>query len=323
MNLIFFDMEGPLSMQDNACEMMKLFPRGGEIFDVIKRYDSLLAAEGGDHYDPGYGVALIVPFLIHHGITVDDMSRLADRAVIIDGARELIASLKRWQVFCVTTSYEQYVARIMQRVGIDRHNVACTRFPLQRYRSLACENDHALVHRIEEEMLSLSREDVAGIKSCLDRFFKVELPRTSFGVAIAEMKPMGGRPKAAALRNFARIRGQFPEQVVAVGDSITDSRMLETVDREGGLAIAFNASEHALYYATVGLASTSIADLKPILDIWEKGGREAVKQAIERESKKQTESSKFQWLADRCNLDEALQLHRKARQRVRQTAGLG
>jgi len=321
MNLIFLDMEGPLSMQDNTREMMKLFPRGEEIFEIIKRYDNLLAKEGGDYYDPGYGVALVAPFLIHHGITAEDMGQLADRAVIVDGARELIASLKRWQAFCVTTSYEQYVARVMQRVGIQLQDVACTRLPIERYRSLASEEDHALIHGIEEKILSLSREDVEGIKSCLDRFFKVELPKTSFGLAIAEMKPMGGRRKASALRNFARVLGQFPEQVVAVGDSITDSRMLETVDREGGLAIAFNANEHALYYATVGLASTSIADLKPILDAWEKGGREAVKQAIERANRASAET-KLQWLADSYDREEVLQLHKKVRQQVRQAAGL-
>jgi predicted HAD superfamily phosphohydrolase len=322
MNLIFLDMEGPLSMQDNTREMMKLFPHGIEIFEIIKRYDNLLAKEGGDYYDPGYGVALVAPFLIHHSITAEDMSQLADRATIVDGARELITSLKRWRAFCVTTSYEQYVARVMQRVGIHLQNVACTRFPIERYRSLASKADHDLVHSIEEELLSLSREDVKGIKSCLDRFFKVGLPKTSFGLAIKEMKPMGGRRKASALRNFARVLGQFPEQVVAVGDSITDSRMLETVDREGGLAVAFNANEHALYYATVGLASTNIGDLKAILNAWEKGGREAVKQAIERANRASAEP-KLHWLADSYDREEVLQLHKKVRQQVRQAAGLG
>jgi len=39
MNLICFDLEGPLAPQDNAYELMKLFPRGGKIFEVISRYD--------------------------------------------------------------------------------------------------------------------------------------------------------------------------------------------------------------------------------------------------------------------------------------------
>lgn len=39
MNLICFDLEGPLAPQDNAYELMKLFPRGGKIFEVLSRYD--------------------------------------------------------------------------------------------------------------------------------------------------------------------------------------------------------------------------------------------------------------------------------------------
>ena len=55
MNLLFLDMEGPLSIQDNAYEMMEMFPHGGRIFDLVKRYDRLLSQEGRDDYDPGDG----------------------------------------------------------------------------------------------------------------------------------------------------------------------------------------------------------------------------------------------------------------------------
>ncbi|MCK4697702.1 MAG: hypothetical protein KAT53_05290, partial [Dehalococcoidia bacterium] len=115
-------------------------------------------------------------------------------------------------------------------------------------------------------------------------------------------------------------RGQFPEQVVVVGDSITDSRMLETVGRAGGLAIAFNANEYALPYATMGLASTNLGDLKIVLNAWEKGGRNAVKQAIEAHGKGKGEL-KFQWLEGRDNLEEPLQIHLRIRRQVRQEAG--
>ena len=35
MNVICFDIEGPLSPKDNAYELMKLFPGGGKIFEII------------------------------------------------------------------------------------------------------------------------------------------------------------------------------------------------------------------------------------------------------------------------------------------------
>jgi len=260
MNLIFFD----------------LFPDGDQVLEVISRYDDLLALEGRDDYDPGDKLALIIPFLIHHGVTEEDIRGLAERAAIVAGARELIMSLNHWQVYCISTSYEQYANRIMQRVGIAPENLACTRFPIDRY--------HSLAHR--------------------------------------EVKPMGGRRKAAALRRFARTHRQFPEQVVVVGDSITDARMLETVDRAGGLAIAFNANEYSLPYATVGLASTNISDLKILLDAWEKGGRMAVEQAVTGQGGKgKGEEPIFHWLEGVSDLEEPLQIHQRIRRLVRQEAG--
>ena len=59
MNLICFDLEGPLVPQDNAYELMKLFPSGGKIFEVISRYDDLLTLEGRADYEPGDCVARI------------------------------------------------------------------------------------------------------------------------------------------------------------------------------------------------------------------------------------------------------------------------
>ncbi len=317
MNLIFLDMEGPLSVQDNAYEMMELFPDGGRIFDLVKRYDRLLSLEGRDDYDPGDGLVRIVPFLIHHGVTADDMASLAERAAIMDGAQELIAGLDGWEVFCVTTSYEQYATRIMQRVGIDLNRLACTRFPIERCYELITDADRVLIQDVEQEILGLGPDDDTKLRERLDRFFVVDLPRTPFGQTVQAMRAMGGRKKAAALRNFARVRGQFPEQVVAVGDSVTDSRMLEAVDREGGLAIAFNATEDAIYYATAGVASSSLGDIQFLLDAWVDGGRDAAASAIA-----ERKVGRFQWLADNRDLDELLRMHLEYRRLVRQAAGL-
>ncbi len=80
MNLICFDLEGPLSPQDNAYELMKLFPNGDKIFEVISRYDDLLTLEEREDHEPGDTLALIVPFLVLHNITEADITHLAGKA---------------------------------------------------------------------------------------------------------------------------------------------------------------------------------------------------------------------------------------------------
>ena len=51
--IICFDLEGPLSPQDNAFEVMKLIPNGDKIFEILSRYDDILALEGREGYEPG------------------------------------------------------------------------------------------------------------------------------------------------------------------------------------------------------------------------------------------------------------------------------
>lgn len=116
-----------------------------------------------------------------------------------------------------------------------------------------------------------------------------------------------------AAGDFARRKGCTLADVVAVGDSITDAAMLQAVHRAGGLAIAFNANQYALSHASVGLASTDLRELRPVLTIWREGGREAVKSVLAG----QTNPA---WLGGGGEFDEVLALHMKMRRLVRNAA---
>src|SRR4030043_400511 len=93
-NFICFDLEGPLSPQDNAYELMKLFPNGDKVFEVISRYDDLLTLAEREDYEPGDTLALIVPFLILHDISENDITTLATKASLTGGAQKLISWLQ-------------------------------------------------------------------------------------------------------------------------------------------------------------------------------------------------------------------------------------
>jgi energy-converting hydrogenase A subunit R len=96
--------------------------------------------------------------------------------------------------------------------------------------------------------------------------------------------------------------------------------MLETVDREGGLAVAFNANQYALPYATCGLASTHISDILPLLEAWGQGGREAARQWVSRQGDT-GHRSRFHWLAG-GDYEVALPVHREVRRLVRSRAAM-
>jgi len=324
MSLICFDLEGPLATQDNAYELMKLFPDGGRIFEVISRYDDLLTMEARLDYEPGDTLALIAPFLVYHGITEDDISALARKATLTEGAISLISRLSAqgWRIFCISTSYEQYAKHIAHRLDIFSQNVACTSFPLDKFSNELCKEDFRYLEAVEKDILNRHPVDDNWIKKRLDRFYWKESPKTGLGLLIEQVQPVGGQRKVEALQHFTTAHEQPLSESVVVGDSITDFKMLQAVDQAGGLAIAFNANEYALPYATIGLASTHLDDLRPVLEAWQKGKRSAVEKLVRDKEKVGGSGNRghFHWLTGLKNIGAPLKIHKQIRHVVREEA---
>jgi len=315
-----------LSPQDNAYELMKLFPNGDKVFEVISRYDDLLTLEEREDYEPGDTLALIAPFLVLHNISENDIASLASNASFTGGAEKLISWLqsKGWKVFCITTTYEPYAMRLTQKLGIYAHNVACTSLPWDRLRLTLGKEELALLKQAEEDILTMKPvADDDRIKRSLDYFFWEKLPTTDLGEAIREVKPVGGRRKVSALSRFATKYDQPLGNWVVVGDSITDFRMLKAVDAAGGLAIAFNANEYALPYATMSLASTSISHLTEVLEPWRKSQRKETEKVIKEKEKSggSDDTGYLHWLAGRKDINEIIEIHKRIRHLVREEAG--
>ena len=326
MNFICFDLEGPLSPQDNAFELMKLFSDGEKVFEVISRYDDLLTLEEREDYEPGDTLALIVPFLVLHNVSEDDITTLAVKASLTSGAYQLIFWLQSrgWKVFCISTSYEQYAIHITQKLGIYAHNVACTSFPLYKFRATLCKEDQQLLQQAEADILTMYPvTDDNRIKQYLDDFSWQRLPATDAGSAMRQVEPVGGRRKVAALERFAAKYEESLSRWVVIGDSITDFRMLQVVEAAGGLAIAFNANEYALPSATMGLASTFISDLTDVLTAWKEGSRQKAERIVREKEKTGGEGDRgnFHWLSGRKDLDAVVTIHKRLRRLVREAAG--
>ena len=323
---ICFDLEGPLSPQDNAYDLMKLFPNGDKIFEVISRYDDLLTLEERKGYEPGDTLALIVPFLILHNISEDNIATLAAKASLTGGAAKLISWLQHssWKIFCISTTYEQYATHITQKLDFYAHNVASTPFPLDKFRATLTKAESQLLKQAEEDILTMRPvDDDERIKQSLDKFFWERLPATELGAAIKEVKPIGGRRKVDALTRFADKNDQPLAKWVVVGDSITDFRMLQAVEEAGGLAIAFNANEYALPYATIGLASTLISDLQEVLEAWQKKDRGWTERVVKYKEKWGTkgDNNNFHWLSGRKDIKDVIDVHKRIRKLVREEAG--
>ena len=180
------------------------------------------------------------------------------------------------------------------------------------------------MQQAEQDILTMRPvTDDDRIKRSLDHLFWEQLPTTNLGMAIKEVKPIGGQRKVTALSKFADKYGQPLSNWVVIGDSITDFRMLQAVEEAGGLAVAFNANEYALPYSTMSLASTFISDLREIMEVWPKSRRSGVERVVKWREKigGKGDRSYFHWLSARKDIDEVVKIHKRIRRLVREEAG--
>ena len=265
--MICFDLEGPLSPQDNAYEVMRLAENGGAVFEALSEYDDILALENREGYEPGDTLKLIVPFLQYYGITENDIKNVSKTAVLVNGMDTTIDWIidEGIPVRIISTSYEQHAYSIGERLKIPPSDIASTRLNLA---DLLDEEIVLRLKQIEKEILSkgLSEKCV----KLLDTLY------FSYGLFNKiKIRVVGGQRKVDALLNFAKDQGVDIENVIAIGDSITDFKMLREVSKGGGLSIAFNANQYCLPYANVSLATLDGRALIPILNEFFKEGKSA------------------------------------------------
>ncbi|NOZ95499.1 MAG: hypothetical protein GXP47_12300 [Acidobacteria bacterium] len=325
MPAVCFDLEGPLSPQDNAYEVMGLFENGYRIFEVISRYDDVIALEGREDYEPGDTLKLIVPFLLYHGVTEDDIARVSSGAALVDGVGETVRRLKEWgfEVHVISTSYSQHAHTIASRIGIGPGDVACTRLPLDEFRQEIGPGDLALVEEMERQIPGLLGADDDTLKAVLDGFFFERLDGTPLGDIMDRVRVVGGSRKVEALEGFIRSDGLAMDEVVAVGDSITDYKMLQRVRDGGGLAVVFNGNEYSLPHGDVALAALDMRCILPLIEAFKAGGKEAALEAARGLSDGPAQEGHppryhlIQPGAER----EILEIHREFRRLVRGRAG--
>jgi energy-converting hydrogenase A subunit R len=325
--MICFDLEGPLSPQDNAYEVMDLSESGGKVFEALSEYDDILALKERPGYEPGDTLKLIVPFLKYYGIVEDGIKEVSEGAVLVQGMKEVVSWLKGagQQVRIISTSYEQHAHIVGRRLGVSEEEIASTHLWLE---DISFDSDVVKrLEKIEKKIIAGGLSDeVAGMLDEL--YFKSGLFER-IGVEV-----VGGQRKVDVLLKFAREAGEDVSGVVAIGDSITDYKMLREVSSRGGLAVAFNANQYCLPYANVAIATLDGRAILPVIEEFIHGGTQGALEKVEELEEDITrledgfghllENSPrpfYSLIKKSQGLDEVLRIHKDMRMRVRGEAG--
>jgi len=338
-NSIFYDLEGPISSQDNAQMVCKeYFEDGGKVFPVISRYDDLLTLANKEGYEPGDTLGLIIPFLIEAGVNESDVRAVSAKAGLVPGIAEFFTELqeKGCFVWVISTSYEQHALSIAKRAGVSNRRVYCTKFPLDQIKIEISKEELFLVQAVREKAAKLYLENLDSGESdeamlkLLDPFYWEVLPKTKLGQMMSKVTVMGGRRKVQALQDAIRFGGgYYLKDAIIVVDSITDWRMAQAVEAAGGVAVAWNANWYALPWCSCGVAAVDARAIKPLFDAWREGGRPAVREFTQSAvmPKDPKAGPYYHWLAGENEpfQRQVLEIHKRLRAACRgaETAKLG
>jgi len=300
------DCEGPISKNDNAFEVTSRFvPNGDKLFTVISKYDDVLAdflkRQG---YKAGNTLKFVIPFLKAYGVTDQKMREFsAQNLILIQNVKNTLRYVRSIAyAFIVSTSYEHYIKALCRILEFPYENAYCTKVSLDKYsvaeeenklQELAREISQMPIIQIPSKAKSLVDFSGRHRKAIqrLDEIFWKEIAKMKSGRIFHEVNPMGGREKADAVKDAAERVGVDLEDVMYVGDSITDVEVFQLVKENSGLAVSFNGNQYAIKNAEIALLSESSVVTAIIADVFCRFGKQATVSLAEHWSREALENS--------------------------------
>lgn len=287
------DCEGPLALNDNAFELCRDFlgPGGDRFFRQVARYDDFM---GGILQEPshrnGDALKLILPFLLARGLTQEKLRDYCRQTVsLVPGAGSCYRFLHflKMPLFMISTSYRPFAEAVGLKVGFKPEHIFATDLDLNRYQVSTAEA--ARLQELQEAIVQLEEIEVpAGAASLqdlspatretlsrLDEIFLREVPALEIGRLYREVNPLGSEEKAEALAKSLEETGLGMENVLYVGEGITDVEALKAVRAGRGASISFNGNHFAVSaaeYVVVADSAWPIALLTAIFRRWGKEG---------------------------------------------------
>jgi len=323
------DCEGPISKNDNAFEITARFvPNGSKLFTIISKYDDVLADVLKKHsYTAGSTLKLILPFLKACNVTDSQMEEFsAQNLILITNSKATLRHVRAVaSAFIVSTSYEHYIKALCKTLDFPYENTYCTKLSIAKYS--ITEQENARLKEIANEIVQMSiinipleaktLEDfsVADQKTVrrLDEIFWSEIASMSIGRIFSEVTTVGGRQKAAAIEDAISKLHVPLEDVMYVGDSITDVEAFKLVRENGGLAVSFNGNNYAVKNAEISVLSENSAVTAVIADVFCKQGKQAALDLAENWNLQSLESNR---VVSPSLLDRFLSLHPQALPKV-------
>ena len=259
------DCEGPLTLNDNAFELSANFiENGGELFKILSLYDDYLVdVVKKEGYKAGNTLKLILPFFVSENLSNDDLIDFSQNHIFaVNDSKFLLSYLKKaMNTYIVSTSYGQYIEAISNYMELPFENTFYTKVNLD---NLTLTNEE--LEKINEfkELILDNPDDY----ELFDRIFFSEITEMGIYEEIKKIDVVGGEGKKLAIDEIIERDGINVNEILYIGDSITDVEPLDFARKNNGISISFNGNEYPLRVAEIAIVSPSAVTTAVIASIY-------------------------------------------------------
>jgi energy-converting hydrogenase A subunit R len=198
--------------------------------------------------------------------------------------------------YIVSTSYGQYIEALSNYMEFPFENTFYT------------DVDVDALSLNEEEMSKISQYkdmilDNPKDYGLFDEIFFSEIPKMSIYEKIKKIDVVGGLGKKLAMDAIIGRDNIDVNNMLYIGDSITDVEALHFARENGGISISFNGNEYPLKVAQIAVVSPSAVTTAVIADIYANNDKDKVMEFIN----EYNSSKEIKELFNEFNIDKTIE----------------
>ena len=293
------DCEGPLTLNDNAFELADNFiENGGDLFKILSLYDDYLVdVVKKPDYKAGNTLKLILPFFVVENLKNEDLIDFSRNNIYsVNDSKFLLEYLKgTMNTYIVSTSYGQYIEAVSNYMEVPFENTFYTNVNVDE---LELTDDE--IEKIKEYKNSiLENPDDYDL---FDEIFFSEISEMGIYDKIREIEVVGGQGKKLAIDEIIERDAINTNEILYIGDSITDVEPLDFARKNNGISISFNGNEYPLKVAEIAIVSPSAIATAVIADIYARYDKNKVLEFID----DYNSTENMEKLFDDCDIDDEI-----------------
>ena len=293
------DCEGPLTLNDNAFELADNFiENGGDLFKILSLYDDYLVdVVKKPDYKAGNTLKLILPFFVVENLKNEDLIDFSRNNIYsVNDSKFLLEYLKgTMNTYIVSTSYGQYIEAVSNYMEVPFENTFYTNVNVDE---LELTDDE--IEKINEYKNSiLENPDDYDL---FDEIFFSEISEMGIYDKIREIEVVGGQGKKLAIDEIIERDAINTNEILYIGDSITDVEPLDFARKNNGISISFNGNEYPLKVAEIAIVSPSAIATAVIADIYARYDKNNVLEFID----DYNSTENMEKLFDDCDIDDEI-----------------